>query len=401
MRSIPAVRKGRYNVILYFFESTSWSYYGLEEGGESVLPAMRSLARNGLLLKNHYANYPLSANMLYSVLSSKYSMYGKSMIFHDYYDADVRTIPEILSEAGYATCLIHTGDLLYASRDKFLANRGIDKLILYKDLIKSPGYKGDVGWGADERLMIEPAVEWIKAQDSPYLLMLAPVNPHHPYAVPDDFPKLVDAGEAGIGEGERNWRNYLNSLHFADAAMGELVARLEAEGLMENTVFVMITDHGEAFYQHRGNYNHPLFIYEENVHVPAIVYSKALFPSGLETASITRHIDILPSVLDLLGIEDGVPRDGESIFSRSREKMAVVHTSWNDELMGVRDGRWKYILRVKDSREELFDLEADPLERDDLAGERPSVAERYRKVTEDAIAYMLQESRDIVRRDRP
>ncbi len=397
-RFLPRVRRGRYNIILYFFESTSWAYYGLEHKGVPVLPAMRRLAGNGLLLSNHYSNYPLSANTLYSVMSSRYSMYGRSMIFHEYHDADVNTITEVLSGRGYSSCLIHTGDLLYASRNKFLANRDIGKFILYKDLKREGEYPKDVGWGADERLMVKPALRWIKEQSSPYLLILAPVNPHHPYAVPDDFPRIADPEEAGIREGERTWRNYLNSLHYADAAMGQLVDALESEGLMENTLFVMVTDHGEAFHQHRGNYNHPLFVYEENVHVPALFYSRSLFPTGLEMKSVTRHVDIMPSILDVLGVRDATPREGESIFSPSKEKMAVVHTSWNDEFMGIRDGRWKYIERMKDSREELFDLGTDPGEKNNVAVANPSVAARYRKVAGDMVSHMLDQDGKITKK---
>jgi arylsulfatase A-like enzyme len=398
-RMLPSVRKGRHNVILYFFESTSWDYYDLAQGGKYVLPAMRDLASRGLLLKNHYSNYPLSANTLYSVLSSRYSMYGKAMIFHEYYDVDIRTLPEVLSESGYATCFIHTGDLLYASRDKFLADRDIDKLILHDDLVKDERYRKDVGWGADERAMIDPAIAWIEAQDRPYLLMLAPVNPHHPYAMPEGFERIADPDEEGVGDGERTWRDYLNSLHYSDAALGLLVAALEREGLMDDTVLVVVTDHGEAFHQHRGNYNHPLMIYEENVRVPALFYGPGIIPQGAEMESVTRHIDVMPSILDLLGVPDAARRDGESIFSRSREKMAVFHTSWTDELMGVRDGKWKYILRMKDSEEELYDLEADPRERSDASALFPGIALRYRGVADGMVAYMIDQYRDVARKD--
>ncbi len=391
------VKKGPYNIILYFFESTSWSYYHLDVGDRPVLAAMRGLASRGLLLRNHYTNYPLSANTLYSVLSSRYSMYGKAMIFHEYYDVDVDTLPEVLSRQGYAVCFVHSGDLLYASRNKFLADRGIDTIILQKDIQKDERYRKNVGWGADERAMIEPAVAWAKEQSRPFFLMLAPVSPHHPYAVPDDFERLLDPEEEGLRESERVWRNYLNSLHYADASLGLFVEAMEREDLMENTVLVVVTDHGEAFHQHRGNYNHPLFIYEENVRVPALFYGPGIVPEGLELDSVTRHIDIMPSILDLLGIEDKGRRDGESIFSPSKEKMAVFHTSWTDEYMGVRDGRWKYIKRMKDAREELYDLEADPGERRDVSMELPGITARYRVVADDAAAYMIDQYRDIAR----
>jgi arylsulfatase A-like enzyme len=395
---LPVVRRGRHNIILYFCESTSWRYYDLSVNGREVLPVMHRLARNGILLKNHYTAYPLSAHTLYTVLSSRYPPYGKSSIFGELHDADVHTLPEILAENGYATCLIHTGDLLYGARNRFLANRSIGKLILYKDLVKDERYTKKVGWGADERSMIGPAVDWAKAQTSPFLLMLVPVNPHHPYAVPEGFPRLIDTTEAGISEREKTWRSYLNSLHYADAAMGEAVDALERSGLMKDTLFVMVADHGEAFYQHPKNYNHPLFIYEENVHVPALFYGRSLFRGGLELESVTRHLDIMPSILDAIGVKDAHRRDGESIFSVSREKMAVVHTSWNDEYMGVRDGRWKYVQRMKDSREELYDLEADPSEMNNIAGDHPPVTSRYRAVCLDMAASLLEQYRSVPRK---
>jgi arylsulfatase A-like enzyme len=397
-RPIPQAKKGSLNVILYFFESTSWLYYDLERNGEYVVPNMRRLASKGLLLKNHYSNYPLSANTLYTALSSRYSMYGKAMIFSEYHDVDVMTLPEVLFKQGYGTCFVHSGDLLYAARNKFLANRDIQAFMLEKDLKQDARYGKKVGWGADERAMIDPAVSWIEAQSGPYLLMMSPVSPHHPYAIPDGFEPLADADEPGIGEGERNFRNYLNSLHYADAAMGAFVDKLEARGLMDGTAFVMLTDHGEAFYQHPGNYNHPLFIYEENVHVPALFYAPSAIPAQAPLESVTRHVDIMPSILDLIGVKDSGLRDGESIFSRSREKMAVFHTSWTDELMGVRDGKWKYIKRVKDSREELYDLQSDPGEKANLASAHVDIVRRYGAVADGMVSYMLSQYEGIARK---
>jgi arylsulfatase A-like enzyme len=396
-RPIPLARKGRLNVILYFFESMSWRYFDLERDGHYAVPVMRRLAENGLLLGRHYANYPLSANTLFSVLSSRYTDYGKTMFFGEYSDVDVLTLPEILSSAGYETCFIHSGDLLYAARDKFLANRGIGKMILEKDIAKDTAFPGKVGWGADERAMIGPAIEWIQAREGPYLVMMAPVSPHHPYAIPENFPEFTDPEEPGIGEGERYFRKYLNSLHYADSTLGLLVDGLESRGLMDGTVLVMVTDHGEAFRQHRGNYNHPLFIYEENVRVPALLYGPSAIPAQGAYASITRHVDILPSILDLIGVADPGDREGESIFSPSREKMAVFHTSWTDEYIGARDGEWKFIKRRGDGREELYDLSSDPWELTDLRASRPEIAERYRAVVEGLAAHMAGQYADIAR----
>jgi arylsulfatase A-like enzyme len=75
--------------------------------------------------------------------------------------------------------------------------------------------------------------------------------------------------------------------------------------------------------------------------------------------------------------------------------MAVFHTSWKDEFMGVRDGKWKYIRRMKDSREELYDLEADPREKTNVAEGNPEVTVRYRVVSEDMASYMPEQYRSV------
>jgi len=180
---------------------------------------------------------------------------------------------------------------------------------------------------------------------------------------------------------------YRNSLHYADAVLGMLVDRLEREGLMDNTLFILVADHGEAFSQHRGNYGHPLFLYEENVHVPLLIYNRRLFPRPVVFTGLSRHIDILPTIQDALGIPDLEGQEGISLLAERREQMALLHTSWNDELLGLRDARWKYIRNSVSGAEELYDLEADPAEAKNLVAEKQDVAARYRDVVEKSSRY--------------
>lgn len=246
-------------------------------------------------------------------------------------------------------------------------------------------YGRKVGWGIDERAMIEPAIEFMR-KDGPFFLIMSPVNPHHPYAYPDDSFRI--ARPAGDTPRDRLFADYLNSLHFADHAMGMLIDRMEAEGLMENTLFIMLTDHGEAFYQHPMNYNHPLYVYDENIHVPMIMYNKKLFPTRYDYHGVTRHIDILPTITDLLGIPDTTKREGLPIFAPRREQLALAFTTWKDEYLTVRDRRWKYIFRPSDGREELYDLAKDGHETANVAAAHPEVAARYRAVVEQGAGYI-------------
>jgi arylsulfatase A-like enzyme len=160
--------------------------------------------------------------------------------------------------------------------------------------------------------------------------------------------------------------------------LGEFIRTFEEAGLGDDTIFLIFADHGEAFGQHRGNFNHPFFIYEENVHVPFLIYNRQLFAKRVDYRGISRHTDILPTVLDMVGLsEAGDPRhEGRSLLAGGPPQIATFYTSWRNRLAGLRDGRWKYIYNLQTGREELYDLQKDPGER--LSVANPAVQERYR-----------------------
>ena len=303
--------------------------------GRYVIENWHRLEKHSINFLNHYANYPLSANALLSVLTSAYDMNTTEMVITKYPDIRLRTLPEILKDRGYRTCLIHTGGLGYAGQKRFLKSRKLDSIIEYDDLVNVPPYNKQVGWGVDERAMIKPALDFISRDPgTPYFMVFLPVNPHHPYAYPDASFKI--AGEPGDGtEGSRKtWVNYLNSLHYADASLGMIVDELEKAHCLDNTLIFLFADHGEAFYQHPMNYNHPLFLYNENVHVPFLIFSTELFDEPVYYDGYTRHIDILPTVLDILGLPSRPEQEGVSVLSDHVEQLALLHTSWKDDYMG-------------------------------------------------------------------
>ncbi len=175
----------------------------MKVNGRHVIETWHRLEKNSLNFRNHYANYPLSANALLSVLTSAYDLNSKDMVIQKYPDIRLRTLPEILKDRRYRTCLIHTGGLGYAGQKRFLQNRKFDEILEYNDLVKVPPYNRQVGWGIDERAMIRPAVDYLKRNtEQPCLLVLLPVNPHHPYAIPGKEFQITGGGggEAGLPE---------------------------------------------------------------------------------------------------------------------------------------------------------------------------------------------------------
>ena len=399
-KPIPFLRKSNYNIVLYIFESTSHSYIKRKVKGEiPVTPAWQKLSQNAIVFENHYVHSPLSANSLFSLLVSAYSMPADIWPIRDYPQIPLRGIAQILKEAGHRNAFLHTGHLSYARQDKFLANRGFD---LVQDMrhLRAPPYEKSLNWGIDDRSLIAAARQFAKkSSDSkqPYFLVLSPLSPHHPYDVPEKkFELLKPSPEEkqnsipALSTLEKNWkakpkknsfRRYLNSLHYADSVLQELVHTLENLAGGENTLFFILADHGEAFGQHKGNFNHPFYLYEENVHVPFIIYNRKLFPNSLSYKAISRHIDVLPTILDCLRLKTKMQsesHEGLSLLNKSNFQIASFHTSWRNHLAGLRDGKWKYIFNLRYGTEELYDLEKDPQERQNLAQSKTAIIERYR-----------------------
>lgn len=400
-RRINNIPRGKeYNIILYFFESTPIAYFDLEINGEKVLPNWHRLKQNSLFVKNHYANFPLSANAMLSAFTSAYSHHSKDLVIQKYSSIKLNSITEILRKNGYTTSVVHTGDLRYAGQRRFLSYRAIDRIIDLPELEKIPPYNYKVGWGVDERAMTAPSIEFLKNRGhKPFFIKYMPVNPHHPYAIPDGFRQITGPVPAGIDYKKRNWLNYLNSLHYADYCLGELIDSLEKEGLMENTILFLVADHGEAFYQHPQNYNHPFFLYEVNVHVPFLIYSKEFFPEPLVYEGISSHVDIPVTMLDILGIQKDKKHEGKSILSSHKEQLAFLHTFWKDDYCGIRDGKWKYIRRMDNGIEELYDLESDPGELKNIKDNHPELTEKFRNYVLNARNYQIEFYRHVLSKD--
>src|SRR5262249_13524132 len=215
------------------------------------------------------------------------------------------------------------------------------------------------------------AQSWIAAQgEAPYFCWVHLYDPHYPYAPPEPFASRFKDDP------------YLGEVAAADAALGPLLDPLIAAGPGGRTLVVLTADHGEALGDH-GETTHGIFAYEATLHVPLVLFGPRVVHPGVTTASV-RHVDILPTVLDALALP--VPENvrGQTLLpviagsaARSEpgyfESLAPAKNLGWAPLYGLLDGTMKYIdLPIP----ELYDLAADPGERDNLAARRPEVLER-------------------------
>jgi len=197
---------------------------------------------------------------------------------------------------------------------------------------------------------------------------------------------------------------YDNSIHHTDALIGQLITHLAETHLLQKTLVVIASDHGEAFSE-RGIEGHAKYVYRESTEVPFIIGFPFLLEPGVVIENRTRNIDVWPTILDLLGLPalpdaDGrslVPEilaasAGESPDGAAPPGVAYLDRSWGRPTAeprptvavaadGYRFVRWDN--PAGEAQEQLFDSFDDPLESRNIIEEEPEVAERMRRLADD------------------
>ena len=238
--------------------------------------------------------------------------------------------------------------------------------------------------------------EWMERNgDRPFFLFLHTFQVHAPYAPPTPYADLFLDSKSRplphLAEGSQQWNereavvgNYDREIRYVDRELEQLVGWLEASGLAERTILVVLSDHGEGFYEH-GARGHAILPYETVLRVPLIVHGPGI-PRGRRIRAPIHHLDLMPTVLDLLGVDAPAPHQGRSVTSLLDEEPAggaehagpIFSAVWalppglRPPALAVRRGSRKLIRyeSAEGTRLLYFDLDRDPLELTDLSSER-------------------------------
>ena len=349
------------SLILITLDTTRADHLPPYEGG-GLLPAVERLAREGVVFDKAIASVPLT-------LPSHSSLFtGRNPPAHDVrvnatvLAPGVPTLAESLRTAGYRTAAFVGSVVL--DPDRGLA-RGFD---VYHDVNGAPGQQGArrLRRPADE--VIDDALGWLPAtNDAPFFMWVHLFDAHAPYAVPE-------SSAAANGGG-----SYAGALAFMDSQIGRLVAALESRGMFDRTAMIVTGDHGESLGEH-GERGHGIFVYESALRVPLIVRWPGVAPRRVP--QLVQLIDVAPTVLALEGVT-APPMDGVDLVPVLRgratperhgyaESMYPLQYGWS-ALRTVRAGRFKLI---EAPRAELYDLEADPHEQQNVFDAHQAEAQR-------------------------
>ena len=388
-------------------------------GSDIKTPNIDKLANEGVRLENFHG-MPVCTPSRAALMTGRYPMrYGLQtlVIFpnHTYgLPTDERTLPQALKEAGYSTYMVGKWHLGHANQKYWPQNRGFDHF--YGNLVGEVDYftkvrGGIVDWQRDGKFLQEKgyyldligdeAVKLIEQQDpnKPFFLYFASLAPHAPYqAKKSDEARYADT----IKDPTR--RTYAAMITSLDDQVGRIVAALEKRGLRENTLIIFSSDNGgprsavvasgahsreereasgvkqESLPASNGDLRGGKgSLYEGGVRTPTIFN----WPGKLKARVVNEPlhmVDIMPTVLALAGGKANAdkPLDGKDIWATVADGQPSPH---EDILVNVEafrgaiiKGKWKLVkIALLPGKTELFDLTADPGEKNNVAEQNPDV----------------------------
>jgi membrane-anchored protein YejM (alkaline phosphatase superfamily) len=230
-------------------------------------------------------------------------------------------------------------------------------------------------WGVDEFALRRPILDWIE-QDvtKPFFIVYWSSSTHHPYFIPDEKYSLF--------RNKTDRDKYYNSLHYTDDFISEVISDLYQRNLSNNTLIVVTADHGINF-----NKNGDFVFYdldEGAIHMPLILINPSF--KNNESNVLGSHVDVVPTLLDFLGIYISNPFQGRSLFDIGLHENRTIYFSetWKF-IFGLRNGPLKYAYFMRDNRSEFYDLSKTDVIYDVPYHERPGfdVPYEYMNLTEE------------------
>jgi len=393
-----AAEAGRPNVLFLLTDDQRADAIGAMGNPAIKTPVMDSLARRGLAFRNAYvlgSNVPAVCTPSRNMIMSGRAYFRWQGL---YASPDQPNFPVTLENAGYVTYHYgKKGNTAILIQEKFNTNK-----YLQDDADREDGEPG--------RAIVDDAIAFLKGKRDarPFFMYLAFSNPHDPRVaapkyldmypmdkvpLPKNFMPVhpFDNGEMLIRdellapwprteqEIRKQLREYYAVITGLDYHIGRLLAALKDLKLDSNTIIIFASDNGLSLGSHglMGKQN----LYEEGTKVP-LIFAGPGIPAGRSDA-LVYLMDVFPTVCDLVSVPVPAGLDGKSlkpvIDGREPGVRPTLFTAYRDVQRAIRDARWKLIRYPKINKTQLFDLNDDPNEMHDLAGD-PAQAGRIERM---------------------
>ncbi len=376
--AVPPAARVR-NVIVVVLESTGARHLGLYGSPADAMPNFTAEAANALVVDAAYANVGLTVCTFQVIAFSV--LPGLPWCYVPCGDRPLpKTLAELLVERGYRTALLSSADMNYEGMAWEAEHHGYQVIRHYWDL----DCPSQSSWGAEDSCLFDGILRFADEKpEKPFFALAWTSQAHDPYVV-SRKDQGRDFGPPGTAA---DLARYLRILGTVDTGLQSLLDGLRRRGRDRDTLVVIVGDHGEAFAEPHGYVGHGGVLYDESIRVPLVLWSPALFAGSGRSMQVTSHVDLNPTLADLLGVPPSPGWQGHSLFDPARPDRAYFFAALGDLLFGVREGSRKYVYSASRGQESVYDLRRDPDETQDLSARDPAFCRRQRQRLAAWIAY--------------
>jgi arylsulfatase A-like enzyme len=371
------------NVILITLDTVRADRMGFLGSKRGLTPNLDMLARQSVVFSRAYSQVPLTAPSHATILTGTYPQFHQMSDFQVPLAQGLPYAPEILRTHGYRTAAF-VGSIVLDPKQRFAPgfDRGFDT---YDAGFRTrrPGEDRYHTWERRGDEVVAHALEWLNQRPKgPFFVWVHLYDAHYPYEPPEPYKSKYATAP------------YDGEIAYADSAVGKFLSQLRARGFYDNAAIAVMADHGEALGEH-GEDTHGIFLYDETIHVPLVIKLPGGSSAGKRIDSRVGLVDVLPTILQAVGV--AVPQEvqGESLLGMMTPKPAAAenggatvapetfpdrptyaetdypHRAYHwSSLRALRTGKYLYI---KAPRQELYDQSVDPNAEHDLSASSKAV----------------------------
>ena len=396
------VAKRKPNLVLIGVDSLRADHMSLHGHHHLTTPHMDQFAAGGTVFEHAFSPHIPTTSGYGSMLTGR-DCFGTNTVALRHQGPMAKGVPtlaEVLGREGYnTTCIGFQGNP---------AARGFKE------------YLGYEGWGAQKdgrahkaenmNAAAIPELKRLSRSNKPFFLFLRHMDPHSPYLPPWPFERIFYGGDEldksnksmnpvfafkpfcdyfatwmppGITDKDYVNAQYDGAIAYMDACIQSIFAQIAQLGLDENTLVVLDSDHGETLYDHDCYWDHH-GLYECTLTVPMVFRMPGRVPAGLRLPGYTLLQDVMPTILDIMGVRTKIEFDGRSLFGEMKGRRRtpttefyITECTWMRK-HGWRTPQWKLIHALEPDLHfkpevELYNLIEDPEEARNLARKEPEI----------------------------
>lgn len=432
------------NIIYILADDLGYGDLGCYGQKRFKTPHIDKLAAEGIKFTNHYSGAPVCAPSRSALMTGLHTGHtfvrgNKEVLPEGQWPLpeEAYTLTEMVRSAVYVTGVFGKWGLGFPGSEGMPDKQGVDKFFGYNCQRLAHNYYPAHLWDNDQKVMLEKNIDTEKAdyapalihqkalefldanRDKPFFLFYPMVTPHAELVAPEEYMTkyrgkfLPEKVYEGVDAGEKDFRKgpygsqkeshaaFAAMVHIMDEQVGDIMAKISALGLDENTLVIFTSDNGPHveggadpdYFDSNGilrGYKRDL--YEGGVRVPMIARWKGVIRSGATTDHISAFWDVMPTFADLLSIPFGGKTDGISFLptlrgeKKSQRKHEFLYWEFHEQggRRAIRSGDWKLVQYNVNKNPpgsfELYNLKADPSEENDVAAKFPLKVEQLKSI---------------------